>query len=106
VERRVSDGKTRREAIRCLKRYVTREIYRTITAQAERGDTSVSRLTSMGASAGAHTPRPTNYDQKEDHSTGFRPAPPEKSRPGYPDGFGDSKRAFVIAVVLLFIAMH
>ncbi|AJT70048.1 hypothetical protein T261_8455 [Streptomyces lydicus] len=30
VERRVSEGKTRREAIRCLKRYVAREIFQTI----------------------------------------------------------------------------
>lgn len=30
VERRVTEGKTRREAIRCLKRYVAREIYQTI----------------------------------------------------------------------------
>ncbi|MFF3243079.1 hypothetical protein ACFYWY_04900 [Streptomyces sp. NPDC002870] len=30
VERRVTAGKTRREAIRCLKRYVAREIYQTI----------------------------------------------------------------------------
>jgi transposase len=31
VQRRVSEGKTRREAIRCLKRYICREIYRDIT---------------------------------------------------------------------------
>jgi transposase len=30
VDRRVSEGKTRREAIRCLKRYVAREIYQLI----------------------------------------------------------------------------
>ncbi|MER5217660.1 transposase [Streptomyces sp. NPDC002838] len=30
VERRVSEGKTRREAIRCPKRYVAREIHQTI----------------------------------------------------------------------------
>ncbi|MFJ3309462.1 transposase [Streptomyces sp. NPDC086549] len=30
VERRVAQGKSRREAIRCLKRYVAREIYQTI----------------------------------------------------------------------------
>ncbi|MGW1091474.1 IS110 family transposase [Streptomyces sp. NPDC002596] len=30
VERRITEGKTRREAIRCLKRYVAREIYQTI----------------------------------------------------------------------------
>ncbi|MGW4981944.1 IS110 family transposase [Streptomyces mirabilis] len=30
VERRISEGKTRREAVRCLKRYVAREIYQTI----------------------------------------------------------------------------
>jgi len=31
VQRRVAEGKTRREAIRCLKRYIAREIYQTIT---------------------------------------------------------------------------
>ncbi|MFD8079391.1 IS110 family transposase [Streptomyces sp. NPDC059718] len=30
IERRISEGKTHREAIRCLKRYVAREIYQTI----------------------------------------------------------------------------
>jgi transposase len=30
VDRRVRDGKTRREAIRCLKRYVARELYELI----------------------------------------------------------------------------
>lgn len=32
VERRVTEGKTRREAIRCLKRYVAREIYQALLA--------------------------------------------------------------------------
>ncbi len=31
VARRVAEGKTRREAIRCLKRYIAREIYRDLT---------------------------------------------------------------------------
>ena len=31
VQRRVSEGKTRRETIRCLKRYIAREIYRDLT---------------------------------------------------------------------------
>ncbi|WP_345364382.1 transposase, partial [Actinoallomurus liliacearum] len=31
VERRTTAGKTRREAIRCLKRYIAREIYKLIT---------------------------------------------------------------------------
>lgn len=31
VQRRITEGKTRREAIRCLKRYIARELYRTIT---------------------------------------------------------------------------
>ncbi|MFD4943434.1 transposase [Streptomyces sp. NPDC058239] len=30
LERRITEGKTRREATRCLKRYVAREIYRSI----------------------------------------------------------------------------
>ncbi|MEU6325088.1 transposase [Streptomyces sp. NPDC047009] len=32
LRRRLSEGKTRREIIRCLKRYVAREIYRLIAA--------------------------------------------------------------------------
>lgn len=32
VQRRTAEGKTRREVIRCLKRYIAREIYRDITA--------------------------------------------------------------------------
>lgn len=31
IERRTADGKTRREAIRCLKRYLARDIYQLIT---------------------------------------------------------------------------
>jgi hypothetical protein len=31
VQRRTSEGKTRREAIRCLKRYIARELYQVIT---------------------------------------------------------------------------
>jgi transposase len=31
VDRRLAEGKTRREAIRCLKRYVARELYQVIT---------------------------------------------------------------------------
>jgi transposase len=31
LERRISEGKTRREAIRCLKRYVARELFQIIT---------------------------------------------------------------------------
>jgi transposase len=31
IKRRVAEGKTRREAIRCLKRYICRELYRDIT---------------------------------------------------------------------------
>jgi transposase len=35
LTRRITEGKTRREAIRCLKRYIAREIYRIITAPPE-----------------------------------------------------------------------
>ena len=34
LRRRLAEGKTRREIIRCLKRYVAREIYRLIVSQA------------------------------------------------------------------------
>ncbi|MEU9481735.1 transposase [Streptomyces sp. NPDC048191] len=33
VERRINEGKTRREAIRCLKRYIARVMYQTITRE-------------------------------------------------------------------------
>ena len=32
LERRVSEGKTKKDAIRCLKRFIAREIYRTLRA--------------------------------------------------------------------------
>jgi transposase len=32
ITRRISEGKTKKEAIRCLKRYVAREIYRVLIA--------------------------------------------------------------------------
>jgi transposase len=35
LARRITDGKTRREAIRCLKRYIAREIYQIITSPPE-----------------------------------------------------------------------
>jgi transposase len=35
LNRRITEGKTRREAIRCLKRYIAREIYQIITAPPE-----------------------------------------------------------------------
>ena len=35
LNRRTTEGKTRREAIRCLKRYIAREIYQIITAPPE-----------------------------------------------------------------------
>ena len=36
VARRAAEGKTKREAMRCLKRYVAREVYRAITPTAVR----------------------------------------------------------------------
>ena len=38
LDRRISEGKTRREAIRCLKRYIVREIYHLITAPIPESD--------------------------------------------------------------------
>jgi transposase len=35
LNRRITEGKTRREAIRCLKRYIAREIYQIITSPPE-----------------------------------------------------------------------
>jgi len=35
LARRIANGKTRREAIRCLKRYVAREIYQLIAQPTE-----------------------------------------------------------------------
>ena len=38
VARRTTDGKTTREIIRCLKRYVAREVYKTLTADISQQD--------------------------------------------------------------------
>jgi hypothetical protein len=37
VTRRTTEGKTTREIIRCLKRYVAREVYKTLTAWCRAG---------------------------------------------------------------------
>lgn len=50
VERRTSEGKTRREAIRCLQRYVAREIYQTIVPPRSTVPPHQLLLTSIGAS--------------------------------------------------------
>jgi transposase len=42
VERRTSEGKSKREIIRCLKRYVAREIYAALT---QTGDQKLARAT-------------------------------------------------------------
>lgn len=42
VERRVRQGKTRREAIRCLKRYIARELYPLLTPPAARPTTVIT----------------------------------------------------------------
>ncbi|MFB6962235.1 transposase [Streptomyces sp. NPDC056309] len=47
VERRTAEGKTRREAIRCLKRYVAREIYQTISPT-KCSDVFSMKITSIG----------------------------------------------------------
>ena len=31
MKRRISEGKTKREALRCLKRYIAREVYNSLT---------------------------------------------------------------------------
>nr|WSW65752.1 IS110 family transposase [Streptomyces sp. NBC_00995] len=55
-ERRVAEGKTRREIIRCLKRYVAREIYRLITTC--RRETSNGPSCGPSSPCGARSPRP------------------------------------------------
>lgn len=53
IDRRVSEGKTRREAIRCLKRYIARELYELIAQTALHTSPPIGWvccLTSIGAS--------------------------------------------------------
>ena len=50
LERRQAEGKTRRETIRCLKRYAAREIYGLIQP-AKRTDQPEADLTNIGASS-------------------------------------------------------
>lgn len=43
IDRRICEGKTKREAVRCLKRYIARELYRIIISPEPRA-TSARRL--------------------------------------------------------------
>ncbi len=40
VSRRTAEGKSKREIIRCLKRYVAREVYRALTEAQARGSSA------------------------------------------------------------------
>ena len=51
LDRRTTQGRTRREAIRCLKRYIAREIYHLIRQLEPRRTDPANRLTNIGASA-------------------------------------------------------
>lgn len=42
VSRRTTEGKSKREIIRCLKRYVAREVYRALTEVHTRGSCRVT----------------------------------------------------------------
>jgi transposase len=42
VARRSAEGKSRREIMRCLKRYVAREVYRVLTSSVGPGGSSVN----------------------------------------------------------------
>ena len=42
IQRRIAEGKTNREAIRCLKRYVAREIYQLLKPNPQRTNQSAS----------------------------------------------------------------
>ena len=62
---RTSEGKNKREIMRCLKRYLAREVYTALAHTTRRTETRPSRLTSIGAShltgqrgAGNHASRP------------------------------------------------
>jgi transposase len=70
LRRRLAEGKTRREIIRCLKRYVAREIYRLITPSERLLPTGPGwsrELTSIGAST---SPRPCRSFQGQGGAKG------------------------------------
>ena len=57
TERRAKQGLSKPEIIRCLKRYVLREVYRTlVSAATPKEDSCSGRLTSIGASLATTTP--------------------------------------------------
>jgi transposase len=42
VDKRTAEGKTKREIIRCLKRYIARELYRILTSSLPRDRSPIS----------------------------------------------------------------
>ena len=71
IRRRVAEGKTRREAIRCLKRYICREIYRDIPRQRPTRTDQLSRLTSISASnSPSSTEAVPSYEPSHSGSSG------------------------------------
>jgi transposase len=73
VARRTAEGKTKKEIMRCLKRYVAREVYKALVANhetpARRPDSGVVRRPRFGASADGAAP----FDRNALVKLGLRP---------------------------------
>ncbi len=58
--KRTAEGKSKREIIRCLKRYVARQLYRTLTADLARHTTQLSRVLDSRRLRGGEGERPAS----------------------------------------------
>jgi len=87
VDRRSQEGKTKREIIRCLKRYLAREIYTALT-QNRRNEPRPGGLTSIGA-------LPDNVQNSV--------LPGKRVIPGMYQSFETPSRAWAVAIFVLGI---
>lgn len=94
VDRKVAEGKTKREAIRSLKRQVSNTVYRHLVADARartsyiEGSGRTPRSDSTASAAGSHSYRPAlRRSYSRTPTTTLRPPTPSNARaPTQPDG--------------------
>ena len=86
VAKRTAEGKSKRELIRCLKRYVARQLYRTLTADLARYATQLSPGSTPGAPRACEGGPPASVDGEHPRQPTRASTDPGSARAGLEAG--------------------
>ena len=81
-ERKIAEGKTHKEALRCLKRRISDALYARLRADARKGGPGGNRGISLSPGRPAHTPNTGSSDKPlPDLKPAYEPAAPTSAMP-------------------------